>query len=120
MPKKSEKKIREEQVADVRAFMQTVGNRRFCLRLLEDICGIHKSVFRAPPVDSDVRPEERLAVNAAKQAVGQWLRVEVMTCAPVEYERMYLEAETQKAIDAQFENAAKAGPGETEEEQNGD
>jgi hypothetical protein len=117
MPKRSEKEIRKEQVDDVRAVMQMVGGRRMMLRFMEDVCGIHKSVFRMPPPGSDVTERERLAVNGAKQAVGQWLRAELMACAPVEYERMNLEAETQKAIEAQMADNRKALE-KGEEEQN--
>jgi hypothetical protein len=120
MPKRSEKKIREEQVAAVRLVMSTVGGRQFVLRLMEDVCGIYKSVFRFGAPGSDVMHEERLAVNGAKQAIGQWLREEAKACAPIEFERMYLEAETQKAVEAQMDNAAKAGPGEMEEDPSND
>lgn len=93
MQKRSEKEVRKEQLEDMRAVMGSEGGRRFVLRVMEDVCGMNMNVMRMPPDAAEVRPEERMPYNAAKQNVGRWLREEARLAAPMEFDRMYLEAE---------------------------
>lgn len=74
----------EQFRADCQALMGTEGGRRWVMRLLEEVCGIHLASFSVEPI--------LMARAEGKRAVGIQVMDELMTVDPAAWAKMLLES----------------------------